>query len=298
MNLSTSSFLGALAAFLVTAPVPVLNAQTEVLTVARSEVLDLSGARLVVRNEAGEERQVLPMGTNKGPSHRIRVGADDTVTCIGEGIWCPELAAPVDGFVELPLFDRASFTMPLDLPAGERWAGEELLVEFWIRSERRLDDAAPPWTQTDRFVVEATAADTTGRLMAVWSGPAGALDFRIAAEGWAPAYLFDVEARQDEVILPRTKLVRGSSFSVFAVDGETGAAVPGVAVALRLPDAEFDDERARRLRHSGTTNNRGFVQLQGIPSGIYDLVLTSEGRPPTPVSDIELTDGAETWRLF
>ena len=271
---------------LMVTPATWLKAQTDVATIVRGESLQLSAARLVVRNAAGEERLTLPLGTNGDATFAIHLADHETVTCIGVGLWCPELSVPAGGMAEplvLPLFNRASFQMPLSLPTGEIWTNEGLRIEFWLKSEGQPDDALSLWTGANRFVVEATASDTPGEgLVASWSGPAGPIDFRIAAEGWAPVYHFDVESKQGSVELPQTKLVRGSSLSVFAVDTETGAAVPGVTATVHLPDAEHDDERAQRLRTSARTNDRGFVQLQGIPPGTYDLVLVSEGRPPKP----------------
>lgn len=292
--------LGILAGvILMVTPATGLETQTEIATVVQSESLELSTARLVVRNAAGEERLTLPLGTNGDASFGIHLADHETVTCIGNGLWCPELRIPAGGVAErlvLPLFNRALFQMPISLPAGEVWTDDELQIEFWLRSKGQPGDALPLWTGADRFVVEATASNTAGGgLVASWSGPASPIDFRIAAEGWAPVYLFDVEAKQGSVKLPQTKLVRGSSLSAFAVDTETGAAIPGVTATVHLPDAEYHDERAQRLRTSHRTNDRGFVQLQGIPPGTYDLVLASEGRPPTHISAVELTAGTETW---
>ncbi|MXX62871.1 MAG: carboxypeptidase regulatory-like domain-containing protein [Holophagales bacterium] len=300
MNRLAEPFFRVSVALLLTAAVPGLNAQTEVVTVVRGELPIHSQARVVVRDQEGDERLAVPIDTSDSAAHRIRLTDTDTVSCAGDGLWCPVLTTSAGGGVAgrlvLPVFNRTSFRMPVVLPPGEGWVGEKLQVEFWLRSRQSQDHALPSLAQADeRFVLEASVDTTDTGLTVGWSGPAGALDFRIAAEGWAPAYLFDIETRPGSVTLPQTKFVRGSSLSAFAVDVETGAGVPDVAVALHLPDAEYEDERARRLRRSETTNDRGFVQLRGIPPGIYDLVLSSEGRPPTHIRDVEMTDGAETW---
>ena len=297
MTWPSRSLLGIAAALLVAVSGSVVAAQTEVVTVVGGELSDLPGARIVVRNETGEERLAIRIETGASATHRINLTEAETVTCTGTGLWCPDLAvADESERLVLPLFNRASFRMPIDLPTGENWTGEELQIEFWLRSNRQPDDATSQWAQADRFVVEATAADTAEGLTATWFGPADTtLDFRVAAEGWAPAYLFDVDVGPGTTTLPQAKLVRGSSLSTFVVDAETGAAVYGATVTLHLPDAEYDDERARRFRRSETTNGRGFVQLHGVPPDVYDLVLASEGRPPTHISGIELADGAETW---
>ena len=271
-----------------------LAREVDLVTLARGELPSLSGVRLVVLEGEDEERLSVALEGGLSETHRIDLGENDTVTCTGNNVWCPRLSA-VTGEANrlvLDIFPRALFQMPIVLPAAERWSAETLQVECWLQPQRHSDGALE---LEPSFQMAAGVTVSPAGLVATWSGPAGVLDLRIAAEGWAPEYLFDIGVEPGALTLPPVRLVRGASLSAFALDLETGRVVPDARVTLRLPDAEFNDERARRLRTSGTTNDRGFVQIQAVPPGIYDLVFESDGRPPTHIREVETTAGFETW---
>ena len=268
--------------------------EVDLVATTRGELSGLSGTRLVILNDQSEERFSIALGAGRSETHKIDLGENETVTCAGEGVWCPRLAAVAGGAERrfLDVFPRVLFQMPIVLPAGERWSDETLHVESWPQAQQQTDSSLglePAFELAGEVTVSATG------LMATWFGPAGVQDLRVAAEGWAPAYLFDVEASPETTVFPPVKLVRGASVSAIALDLETGAAVHKAEVTLRLPDVEFNDERAQRFRSRGTTNERGFVQIQAVPPGIYDLVFESEHRPPTYVRELETAAGHETW---
>ncbi len=219
----------------------------------------------------------------------VELGPDDLVTCIGDGVWCPRVEPP-EGRTEilLPAHRRASFRATLELPVGERWADERLQVEIWLPRVGRPD--APL-----RFVEEAVIEDSNSGLKATWVGPAVVQDLRIAPEGWAPRYRFDVDAESGDLSVGVLRLSRGASLSAFAVDLETGAPVASVSASVRLPDVETYEPRAERLRVRGMTNERGFVQLGKVPPGVYDFVLEAPDRPPAYVRDVEMVEATETW---
>ncbi len=256
-------------------------ATTSVRTVPDAGLPAGSAVQVAVVGETGEVRRV--------DAGVVELGPDDRVTCVGDGVWCPRLK-PLESRPEilLPAFRRASFDVTLELPVGETWDDERLQAEIWLPRAHRPD--AP-----FRFVEEVTVEDSSSGLTAAWVGPAVVLDLRIAAEGWAPRYRFDVDAGAGDLSLGVLPMRRGASLTAFAVDMETGAPVASVKAFVRQPDVELQEPRAERLRVQGTTNERGFVQLHNVPPGTYDLVLESPDRPTAYVRGVDMVEAQETW---
>ena len=225
---------------------------------------------------------------NYPDSRVVELSADDYVTCVGADVWCPSIKPDDDrSSVVLLAFPRASFVATLELPVGESWSGESMLVEGWLHDAERPGGFI-------RFVEHVEVRRSDLQLEATWNGPRGVLDLRVVADGWMPRYFFDLAVERESMKVGVVPLRRGASVSAFAVDMETGVPVPGVMASVRQPGLEHEDSRAKRLRVQAETNDRGFVQLRGIAPGVYDLLLESANRPTTLVRDVELMENQET----
>ncbi len=254
---------------------------TSVKVLPGAELPDAASVHVAVIDATGETRRI--------DTNVVELGSDDVVTCVGDGVWCPRVK-PLEGRTEilLPAYRRASFDAALELPLGEIWADERLQVEIWLP---RADRPDTPF----RFVEDATVHDSNSGLTAAWVGPAVVQDLRIAAEGWAPRYRFDLDAASGDLSLGVLRLNRGASLSAFATDLETGVPVVSASASVRQSDLETYEPRAERLRVQGATNDRGFVQLGNIPPGVYDFVLETPDRPPAWVRGVEMLEAQETW---
>lgn len=257
------------------------GAERQVEIVASGGLVSTAEVRVVVFD--GEERP------RYFDTHAATLDADDYVTCIGTDVWCPSIK-PTDGHspILLPAFPRVFFGATLEIPVGEVWTGESLLVEGWLHDTENPDGLL-------RFVEHAEVRSSGSKLEATWNGPPGILDLRVVADGWMPQYLFDVAVEPETMSVGVVQLRRGASLSAFAVDMETGIPVPGMRTSVRQPGVEYDNPRAKLLRVQGETNDRGFVQLHGIAPGVYDVLLESADRPTTYVRDVELVEHQETF---
>lgn len=261
---------------------PASGAQTTVVVTSSGGLADLSGVQLVTLGADGVLRRVA--------GNTIDLDSDTVVTCVGDDVWCPRIPL-VDPDVErimLPAYPRASVSVVLQLPFGETWTNEPVQVEGWLYEDGQTEAALP-------FTESASVTATGGRLEALWSGPKGALDLRLTVAGWMPHYWFDVDATGGVVELGEARMSRSASVSAFAVDMGTGLPLVGAMASLEAPQGLLGDRRSERLRVSGATNERGFVQLRDVEPGGYNLVLEAEGKPPIRLSGVETEGGRETW---
>ncbi|MCY3931361.1 MAG: carboxypeptidase regulatory-like domain-containing protein [Acidobacteria bacterium] len=261
--------------------IPALGEERHVEIVAGGGLASTAGVRVVVFDG---ENQPRPFDTSP-----VELDAEDYLTCMGADVWCPSIKPKVgQSPVVLPAFNQVSFRATLELPLGESWTGESMLVEGWLHDTENTGDFL-------RFVEHAEVHDSGSRIEVTWNGPAGILDLRVVADGWMPLYLFDLAAGPGTMRIGAVSLRRGASLTAFAVDTETGIPVSGMRASVRQPGVEHDDPRAKRLRVQGETNDRGFVQLHGIAPGVYDLLIESADRPTTYVRDVELMENQETF---
>jgi|GEM_PF-5134265 len=220
------------------------------------------------------------------------IGAGWTVTCKGDGVWCPtRVLLDETPRLRLPVFPQTSFEASLQPPRGEALPETlELLIEGWILQEGR-----PPVG----FTVPANSEE--GRLS--WAGPARRQDLRITTEGWVPLYRWDVEATPDSSVkLGPLELVRGGSVCGFAEHARSGEILANLEVRLQpavdpqavLPPEE--EERMLRLERQSSTNDRGFFQIAGVPAGGYRMTLLdlTGSLAPLSIQSVEVTAGTET----
>ncbi len=184
------------------------------------------------------------------------------------------LIKPAGGDVEvsLKLFPLARLHASLAVAGDSPPSGIE------VRFSQAISDAPPPEPQ----VPGGTVTCQLSQLEVHCSAPAGQLDLRFKAEGFAPIYLWNLNlgaAKSKELgVLP---LLSGGSVVGWVKDA-AGEPLTGVEVALTPPmQAEVLDPtlegRLRRQELGATTNERGFFQVGGIPPGTYRVAGTKEG---------------------
>lgn len=106
--------------------------------------------------------------------------------------------------------------------------------------------------------------------------PAIAVDLRLAADGFAPVYLWDI----DDTETRRVTLARGASISGWVESANGPVAEAGVAIGKSAPQA--------------ATNSRGFFQLVGVQPGVsHSLTVKKAGRSTATVHDVKVEEGRE-----
>lgn len=210
--------------------------------------------------------------------------AGSTVTCRGEGLWCPELRVTED-HLTLPVFPtttvtgrvvgRAALRAPVTarVQGVVRTASEGATLE--LRTEVSLEDDGT-------FAFPVPRAD---------------LDLRFAFPGAAPVYLWAIAPPAEEdpatVRLGSLTLHPGASLIGWAARREDDLPVPRASV-VASPMRSGDEPRMPLHTWRGVADERGFFQLHGLSAGTYRLELTAEGRVPRVLEAVEVSPGAET----
>ena len=214
-----------------------------VLVSLSADGLDLEDAELVVLDDAGTVTLVLPLPSNS--SVRVDVENADFVSCRGRTIWCPRVSVTFDGepdfhsedeaaevrAIRVPAYSRAQVLLPVQVPRGDAVVDEQFRVEGW------MNGASPAL-----HFVEPAVWD--GRYLR-WDGPVGPSDYRVAGNGWAPVYLFDVGVVAGVNELEERPLTRGASLSVSIHEQESGFPVPGAQVSASPVGSPQDQGTAR-----------------------------------------------------
>ncbi len=248
-------------ATLVAEPTPSRStAETEV--VQRIEI-EVPGRAQVVLPSAGVWRLRLACEGYWGPPVEVEVGKKDNVV--------------------LMLFAAGEVR-------GRIAAGSGSVPE---RFEARFVATPTPVTPTDPELPEGTVGCELTPPAVRCSLPAGLLDLRLTAEGFAPLYFrnFRVAAGSTSDLGP-LKLVPGASVIGRVVD-EMAEPLSGVKVVLtpRLPGAYTDPifaQRARQRNWAAETGDRGFFQLRGIAPGAYVLKAEKPGFAPARTGPLGL----------
>lgn len=181
-----------------------------------------------------------------------------------ERCWsAPAVVAPGSAAVSISVWPKRRMAGRVIVPAG---SSTPAAVEARLVSPPRT--AAPAVPET---VVRCPV--TSGRFTC--EAPATPLDVRIAAEGFAPHYLWDVTTEElGELRLSRGAIVTGRA----AVSGDESP--EGIAVELRpasLAWSPEDEQRNAAQTPSVKTNARGFFQFGNVPAGEYTAVATKPG---------------------
>lgn len=129
--------------------------------------------------------------------------------------------------------------------------------------------------------------------------PAGRLDLRLRAPGFAAIYRWDAVVPVGGVLdLGTLRLEPGSSV-VGWVETEEGRA-PTASALLRLGRHHLRqglgaeaEQRLEALSFETRANERGFFQFQGVPPGLYAVTAALEGLAPATVEGVEVRAGLE-----
>ena len=272
---------------LLCAPATALLASTvtvEVGLFVEHEVLTRETPSIVVATSNGE-RSVRLRGEGR---HAVDLDgldlADSVLTCRGDGVWCPEITLAPDAEPPfLPVLGAATVAGQVVVRDGS--PPPRLTAQGWVRLAPSFDPIAGFESETE------VAADGTFRFAA----PAGLLDVRLAAPGFAAVYLWNVS--EPETAMRTVRLTPGSSVSGFVFDLVNDLPAADAEVVLSpLEQAETEADRARRhqLASRTTSNRQGFFQIQGIEPGVYRLDAIKEGRAPAAVEAVTIERGAET----
>lgn len=222
-----------------------------------------------------------------------------TLACEGETFWCPEIEVDpaTTSRVQLPVARAAWFT-------GHFHADESLPASFVVQGW--FNRAAEP---AMAFRQDVGAPNDKFR----FRGPELPVDLRLAVGGFSPVYFWDAGARESgdgteardgelaELSLGRIQLQPGGSLCGFVSAAATGHLLKGAQVVLsveapRVGSPRTTANRFARMQWKTRTNERGFFQLVGPPSGTYRLEIRPEGPGlvPLEVRQLDLSEEAET----
>lgn len=271
-----------------------LPAEEVVVSVAAAQLAPEAASTLTLVSVDGDGGVVRELGAPGETSVRAAVQGLEYVSCRSRLIWCPRVRvsastasvvegeAPPTRVVNLAAYPLSDLALPLVLPSGESLGGGTPVVEGW------LELASGNATGTLHFLEPAVLDGDFLR----WHGPAGRTDYRIAAEGWAPGYLFDRDVGAGVTRLEPLQLVRGSSVALHAVEQSSSLPVAGAAVKAE-PYPPPVEVGTGPVVARAVTNEDGFAQLVGLDGEYYSLIVESEGRPPTRIDGVRLAPDAE-----
>ena len=160
----------------------------------------------------------------------------------------------------------------------------DLLIQGWATDGNRILD-----------FVTRTEVDSDGRFH--FESPDLPLELRLTAgPPWGPIYLWDQTSPGASLDLGALSLVPGASVTAYVIDESTGDAIEGANVRW-LSAMEVDSRRglARRnlLQRQANSDARGFVQLDGLPPGIYHLRAAAKGMGDVELGPFEVDEGVE-----
>ncbi|MGH7342003.1 MAG: carboxypeptidase regulatory-like domain-containing protein, partial [Candidatus Rokuibacteriota bacterium] len=199
-----------------------------------------------------------------------------TLQCTGK-VFCPDQEIDVtnaDVTLTVPVFRAAVVTGTLDAKGGP------LPAEIAIQG-RLVDEGDRKLEFLERAPVARGHFET--RL------PTVTLDLRIAAEPYAPAYLWSVTPRLPVTQLVRIDLTAGASMSGRLID-EAGSGLPAVLLRAR-PAASHPGDVAERLEAQAatiSTERRGYFQFTRLEPGPYHVEALS---PPLYQRPLRIAEG-------
>lgn len=194
-------------------------------------------------------------------------------------------AGPAGEAIALRLFPIGVVKAEVEVPPGER-SPASLTASFAAAPGRAAAEGP-----------QGTVSCPIGERRLHCSLPAGRFDLQLRADGFAPAYLWDVQVQAGaEKALGLVRLWRGSSVSG-RVEMADGLPAPG-EVELGLQTAGVPlPETARRLgllARRVQANERGFFQFLDVPPGTYELTVARAGFAPARAAPVVVREGLET----
>lgn len=240
---------------------------------SRSEGLSLAGIRVRLR---GGNYDVAGLSDADGRVVLRTPRAPGRVGCEGDRVWCRAEGVRLDQ-VEIPvsIWAQTHITGSLNFPQGSRPAPRVAI--------QALNPGA-----AGREVLERMVEVQDGGLQ--FDLPPGVTDLRLAAEGFGPAYLWQVDIEGRMQSIGAIRLVRGASVSGTVVDPQSGE--PARDIEVRLQPVE-GLERGDRSSRSTRATTRGFFQIQNVPVGQYQLIFMRDKRPVSLFAPLAVSEDSE-----
>lgn len=211
-----------------------------------------------------------------------------TVTCRGEGLWCPEVVLAGDA-VTLPIFATMTISGRVSGARAQTVPSEGTVQGVVALREQGLQ----PIEFRETVTLEADGPGASFTLTA----PRADLDLRFAFPGAAPVYRWGIEPPAPDapaVHLGTLALHPGGSLSGWAMRQEDELPVAGAHVVASPVTGGGVDGELPLHTWRGITGERGFFQIQGLRAGAYRLELSAEGRVPRVLQTVEVEQAAET----
>jgi hypothetical protein len=206
--------------------------------------------------------------------------------CLSTEVFCPEIEGEAKvgvSTVVVPTFPVVSVTGTI-VPPPNRLPPREVILQA-----RLLDEAHRSIEILQRLPIEKGAYQA--RL------PMAPLDLRIAADGFAPSYIWSFDPRRPTADLGRIATVAGGSLSgrIVRESGTMANVSLRLAVSVDQPLSRVG-QRLEGLAHSIQPDKRGFFQFQGLAPGHYRLDATARAlQGPVMLAErIEIVQDAET----
>lgn len=121
------------------------------------------------------------------------------------------------------------------------------------------------------------------------------LDLRIAAEGFAPVYIWNLKVASARATLPAVSLERGASISGWVEDAG-GDPVSGAKVQVVPQHVSEEAGRVSGIAAQTVTvssNERGFFQVRSIPDGEYAIAARTDARAVAAPREISIRQARE-----
>lgn len=188
------------------------------------------------------------------------------VSCRAAALWCPKLEIQSGDPVTLAVYRAARITARLTTPLGYK------LPPFGTLQWQKRGSPRPPLVDIARIAVAKGEISTTM--------PEGTWDLRLALDGFAPVYRFDVSPRNGVVDLGSLSLSPGSSVAGRVVQEAPHATTANVTVQLSpagLPiappgsNAKVESGRRMLQTRESILQPDGFFQFADVPPGRYEL---------------------------
>lgn len=194
------------------------------------------------------------------------------VSVEGEGCWAPPLIIAGENSGET----RTSFVWPASTIGGtfKMQKGETPPKE--VHATVEADDMATLGASIPRTSLDCSVDDARWRC----SVPAAKGDFRLAADGFVPRYVWGLEVPAGKKKTLDIALARGASVSGRVALSDRHAKLEEVTVELRpagFARTPADERRFGAQSRTTAASRRGFFQFPSVEDGTYDVVATKKG---------------------
>ena len=244
---------------------------TLTLIAALSAVLGTGSEVRLIAATPDTEVGGIPVVASQGPGVPVREGRADAtgrvslplgpgewqITCVGASVWCPPSKIVSSGQLSLPVFSTKRVTGLIASHSGAPLP-DELTIQVAVR---------PVGTDPVELTTPVTVRNRGFEL----SLPDAPLDLRIAANGFAPHYVWDFRVARDGKVLGPISLAKGASVVGTLVDPGDGRPVSGAYVrAVMLSELAW----ARTPDHG--------VRNQDQPDRLLSAIRPAFGALPPP----------------